>query len=83
MKPYECYVPKHHMMIHPMQEAVEKGNPWYYSSWLDESLNKTLKAACKNASQATFEETVLMKMTELLTDERGFKRSRDDYEQQS
>ena len=69
-------LPKHHVMIHPCLETIEKGNPWYYASWLDESLNKTLKAACKHASQQTFEHVVLLKMLELLSDVRGVKRAR-------
>ena len=45
MRPFETYQPKHHLMIHPLAETPIKGNPWFYGSWLDESLNKVLKAA--------------------------------------
>ena len=78
MRPYDCFLPKHHLMIHPLQQTLEKGNPWFYGSWLDETLNKTLKAACRNASQMTFEYTVLLKMLELLRDVRGSKRQRGE-----
>ena len=43
-----------------------QGNPNIYSNWIDEDLNKTLKACCKNVSQATFEASVLLKMREIL-----------------
>ena len=68
MRPYDCYLPKHHLMIHPMHATPWKGNPWYHSSWLDESLNKVLKATCRHASQIRFETTILTKMVELLKD---------------
>ena len=75
MEQWEEFVPKHHVIFHPLHHTMEKGNPWYYGSWLDESLNKQLKNACKHASQATFESTLLFKMREnLRTLERGAKR---------
>jgi hypothetical protein len=76
MRHYEVFVPKHHVIFHALKDTAEKGNPWSYSSWLDESLNKTLKAACRNASQITFEETILSKMHELLKGETTCARSR-------
>eukprot|EP00973_Karenia_brevis_P011088 1500231-Karenia_brevis.AAC.1 len=43
-----------------------------------EHLNKTLKAACKSTSQSPFEETVLLKMLEILQSRGGsLKRPRD------
>ena len=75
MEPLGKFVPKHHVIFHPLQQTMDKGNPWFYSAWLDESLNKQLKNACKHASQMTFESTLLMKMREILkTVERGVKR---------
>ena len=78
IRPYDCYLPKHHVMIHPIQKTLITGNPWYYASWKDESLNKTLKGACRNASQLQFERTVLMRMVELLQDDHKKKRRRED-----
>ena len=76
MRPWECFVPKHHVIFHPLQQTMEKGNPWFYSSWYDEGLNKNLKGTCRNASQLTFESTLLTKMKELLVGKcsRGVKR---------
>ena len=77
MRSFECFVPKHHVLIHPILDSPVKGNPWNYYEFLDESLNKTLRATCRHASQMCFEETVLMKMHELLNDvdhHRGTKR---------
>ena len=76
MESEECYLPKHHLIVHPILESLDRGNPWFYAAWLDESLNKDLKAACKNASQLTFEFVVLNKMREILKAKRGFKRRR-------
>ena len=75
MEQWDEFQPKHHVIFHPLQETMEKGSPWFYSAWLDESLNKPLKATCRNASQETFDSTLLMKMREILKDvERGVKR---------
>jgi hypothetical protein len=75
MVPFESYTPKYHLMFHLLYQSRFHGNPTYYATWLDESLNKTLKAACKHASHMTFEGSVLLKMRELLRDNRGFKRA--------
>jgi hypothetical protein len=74
MRPFECFVPKHHLVFHAILETEEKGNPWFYAAWMDETLNKLLKGACKHAHQITFEYVVLLKMRELLRSGRGEKR---------
>jgi hypothetical protein len=77
MRPFEIFTPKHHIMIHPIFDQLIKGNPWHYSEWIDESLNKTLRATCRHASQQCFEQTVLLRMLQLLNDpdhHRGTKR---------
>ena len=66
MAPENCYVPKHHLMIHLLHNTSHFGNPRSYANWLDESLNKTLKATCRATSQATFENSVITRMQELL-----------------
>lgn len=66
MAQYDCFVPKHHIVVHLLRKSGFQGNPLVYATWLDESLNKLLKAACKNASAATFYTTVLLKMRDLL-----------------
>jgi len=66
MAPLQCYVPKHHVVFHLLRNIERQGNPLVYSTWLDESLNKTLKAACKNAAASTFYPGVLLRMRELL-----------------
>ena len=76
MEEFECFVPKHHVIFHALLETPEKGNPWKYSAWLDEALNKTLKNCCRKASQLTFEEVVLSKTTEVLKSEPSCLRSR-------
>ena len=75
-RPFEVFVPKHHVILHALGESNDKGNPRAYSSWLDESLNKTLKGCCRDASQITFEEMVLNKVSEILKDEPTVTRTR-------
>ena len=77
MRSFDCFTPKHHIMIHPILDTLTKGNPWNYVEFVDESLNKTLRATCRHASQMCFENTVLLRMHELLNDpdhHRGTKR---------
>ena len=76
MEGHDCFVPKHHILFHAMLETPEKGNPWKYSAWLDEALNKVLRSCCRNASQLTFDEVVLLKTTEVLKSEPTYLRSR-------
>ncbi len=66
MVEYNCYLPKHHMMYHLIGSLAANGNPDWYSNWVDETLNKTLKATCRHVSQQTFEASVLLRMRELL-----------------
>jgi hypothetical protein len=67
MAAFDCFVPKHHIVIHLLRNTGFQGNPLRYSTWLDESLNKLLKAACKHASSATLYRSVLLKMRDLLS----------------
>ena len=62
----ELTTPKRHLGIHLFWNVSHFGNPRLYATWKDEALNKTLKAACQQQSQATFEVRVLGHMTQLL-----------------
>jgi hypothetical protein len=75
MAPFEVYTPKVHIMWHLLKNQLHHGNPVFYSNWVDEALNKTLKSACRMVSQSTFESSVLLKMRTLL--ERSRKRHAD------
>jgi hypothetical protein len=59
-------VPKRHMMLHLLKRLGFFGNPRSYATWRDEALNKMLKASCQSVSQATFEQSVLGNMCQLL-----------------
>ena len=66
MEAENAYTPKHHIMVHLLFMSWFFGNPKSYSAWLSEAKNKTLKLACRETSQATFESSVLLRMRELL-----------------
>ena len=68
MKAYEVFTPKHHLIWHMLKKIDYQGNPNIYATWLDESLNKTLKKACKDTSQITFETSMLMRMRRIMRD---------------
>ena len=59
-------LPKKHLGMHMVAGANIMGNPRIFANWRDESLNKTLKAACRQVSQATFDITVLTSMRKIL-----------------
>jgi hypothetical protein len=71
----ECFEglqkPKQHMVLHMLREVRWFGNVRLYATWVDESLNKDLKKACRGVSSSTFEVSVLSNM-------RGFLQSRHD-----
>ena len=66
MREFECFVPKHHIVMHLLRQMLHFGNPERYATWLDESRNKTLKQACKGQSQSTFERGVLLRIEKVL-----------------
>ena len=53
-------------MFDLVMRSVVHGNPWLDATFLDESLNKELKQCCRFSHQATFEYTVILKITEVL-----------------
>ena len=73
------YIPKNHMLFHMICKAHEQGNPKFYSSFEDESLNKLLKTTCRYCSQAQFERGVLHRMRYML-DKQNAKRKRNEDE---
>ena len=66
MLPFDCFTPKHHLCFHLLHDVTWMGNPTKSATWLDESLNKTLKRTCKSASAATCEATALLRMQDVL-----------------
>ena len=66
MAPFDRYRPKHHATFHLLFNSAEFGNPNYYSCWRDEADNKVLKSVCRYSSQMVFEQTVVMRMREVL-----------------
>ena len=72
MAPFDVYTPKHHLLFHLVHGSSFHGNPRVYANWEDESLNRLLKATCRNVSQVSFDASVLARMRELLR--RGQKR---------
>lgn len=58
--------PKHHLMFHIACRSVGSWGPWLGATFLDESLNKTLKKVLRNVHQATFESSAFCKMRAVL-----------------
>ena len=65
--------PKRHLMTHLVCSARTVGNPKQYANWLNESLNRTLRATCRHTSQQTFALSVMLRMKEILRS-KGVKR---------
>jgi len=74
LKGLGVFAPKHHLAFHLVHNIQRQGNPAFYATWMDESLNKVLKGCCKQTSQATFETSALIRMNQVLRS--GTKRGR-------
>jgi hypothetical protein len=62
----DLYVPKHHLMVHCNHRIGLQGNPWRFTTFLDESMNKELKRVLRLCHQATFETTAMVKLAKHL-----------------
>ena len=60
------FIKKHHLLWHLIYNIPRHGNPILYATWEDEALNKHLKLCCRHTSQATFVQSVLLRMREQL-----------------
>ena len=58
--------PKSHLIVHLILRAGWLGNPLLYSTFEDESLNKTLKRVLRLVHQQNFERMGLVKLREVL-----------------
>ncbi len=67
-------IPKTHLMSHVNLRSKKHGNPWRYTTFLDESLNKDLKRVLRNCHQANFEVLAMFKLSSVL--DRSAKRQR-------
>ena len=67
--------PKRHLGTHLVARLCWHGNPSRYANWLDETLNKGLKASCRTVSQITFEVFSLLR-SRVADFMRGVKRKR-------
>jgi len=62
----DIYTPKFNIYFHLLSELSFFGHPKNYGTWLDEALNKLLKATCRLTSQSTFDRSVLSRMQRLM-----------------
>ena len=53
-------------MCHVSDRAKLQGNPWFYTTFYDESLNKELKKVLRLCHQANFESLGLQKVVSVL-----------------
>jgi hypothetical protein len=58
----ELRIPKRHLVAHLLERLPFWGNPRGFAAWVDEALNRDLKASCRAISQATFEPFLLLRM---------------------
>ena len=73
----DCDIPKRHQALHLVLDMPYKGNAKDAANWVDESDNRTLKAACRLTSQLTFESSLLLRMPHLVGEGGGRKRKLD------
>ena len=53
------YIPKSHMMLHLGHSACDQGNPYYYHTFVDESLNGSIAKLAATCHRMTFYKRVL------------------------
>ena len=59
----DMQIPKKHSVVHMLARIPYSGNPKDYASWMDESLNKDLRNACrKTTAFQNFERNLYIKM---------------------
>ena len=56
------FKPKHHMFRHLVAAIPMKGNPRYYHTYNDESLNRTIASLATSVHRATFERRLFLKL---------------------
>jgi hypothetical protein len=66
VKGLDIDVPKSHLMIHVAHRARYQGNPWLHATWVDEGLNRKLKALLRLCHHMTFEAQAFSKADEVL-----------------
>ena len=69
-------IPKHHMWVHVTVSSRQQGNPRFYWTFLDESLNGKLKKVLRRCHQAAFERRALAKVWYLFGVGKRIKRRR-------
>ena len=67
VEPLEMYTPKFHLMYHLVRRLAFQGNALLYQTFVDESLNKTLKKVLRLCHQCAFERMALVKLAEALS----------------
>ena len=60
------FIKKHHLLWHLLHNIPLRGNPSLYATWEYDAMNKQLKHCCRRTSQATFVQSVLLRMREQL-----------------
>ena len=61
-----AHTPKSHLMVHVIQRTLLQGNPWNFTTFEDESLNKQLKKVLRCCHQMQFEVMCYTKLDKVL-----------------
>ena len=56
------FVPKHHLWAHMTQRIIKQGNPRYYSTFLDESLNAVISYIAGSVHRAHWEKRIFERL---------------------
>ena len=60
-----CLLPKHHLMVHLIQQCRSLGAPWLRATYFDESLNGVIARIARSSHRNTFSETIHYKYAAL------------------
>ena len=71
VEPFEIDLPKNHLLYHIVWRSEWQGNPWTYTCFWDESLNKSLKKCLRLCHQANFERRAFTRIAHILSNSFG------------
>ena len=69
-------IPKHHLFLHLLYKTPLHGNPRYYATLTDESVNRQLAGVARSAYAAVWERRILFNMDLILDPAHGLHRRR-------
>ena len=56
------FIPEHHMVAHMTAEIPRRGNPRFYSTFMEETLNRTIATVANHSHPSRWEERIYQRL---------------------